>query len=226
MTTLSGFRTEVSSVLGLDTGASAELSLIDGWINEGVTDLLRRTQCKVLPATMTLTAGTSDYDISSLNLFQIINVYVTSGNVNYQLERATPAEIYFYRQGDSSTTSPVRRYAVEGGNWLMVYPTPSAADVLHVTYVPKPATLSVTSDTPSEIPNEYHKLVAFYALWRGADYDDDASSQMGDRYREWYETGLKEMRRVLEAKGGNRLARILVNRRRRQVVPHDPSTDA
>jgi hypothetical protein len=48
------------------------------------------------------------------------------------------------------------------------------------------------TDSPSmeafgAIPDEYHDAIVSYALWKAADYADDGSSQMGERYRLLYE---------------------------------------
>jgi len=221
LATLATFRTEVTAILGLDNTVAGDQTLVDSWLNEGVESVVLRTRCKVLPATITLTAGTSNYTLPTA-ILAILDIYVTSGSSDYGLERASPSEILLRRR-NSTNDSPPRLYAIDGANMLMVYPTPSAADTLHVTYTPRPATLASGSDTPSEIPSEWHKLVTFYALSRAADFDDDASSQMGERYRGLFEQGLAEMRRTLTVKGGRRLAPARVNPRKSRYPAH-PST--
>jgi hypothetical protein len=50
-------KAEVQAVIGLaDTGT--EDTLLQGWLNDGVIDVLLRTQCYVTDATMTETSGT------------------------------------------------------------------------------------------------------------------------------------------------------------------------
>ena len=226
MSTLAQFRTEISNVLGLTTGAGDDQDFIDARVNEGVAKVLTRTSCKVLPATMTLTAASANYTLST-SILSVIDVYLVGAATSEasQLARVTPAEMLGLRARNPIADSPVRRYAVDGGNLLMIYPTPTAADVIHLLYVPRPTTLASGTDTPSEVPAEWHDLVSYYALFRCADYDDDASSQMGDRYRALYEQGLLDMKKALNRFGGHRLAPAVVNRRRRVLVPHDPSAD-
>ena len=224
MSSLTNFRTEVAAILGLDNSASGDQPLMDIWINEGVADVLVKTRCKVSPFTMALTAGTADYTLST-SVLAIVDLYVAATNGdNFLPERVSPSEILRMRLAASSD-SPALSYAVAGSNLLMVYPTPSAADVLTGSYVPRPTTLSSGSDTPSEIPTEWHKLVVFYTCWRGADADDDTTSEQGERYRGLYEQGIRELRNAVAKKGGFRLAPAQVNPRRRRRVPHFNSAD-
>lgn len=223
MTDLAGFRTEVSSVLGLDnTASSDEQSLIDGWVNEAVTVICERSGCNATLGTMTFTANQNNYTLDT-DILSIIDGYVTSGTTDYELIRTTPAEIIRWRR-NSSPSGPSRYfYAVAGFSTMMVYPTPTSADTVTLLYVARPATLSASSDTPSEIPTEYHWLVTTYAKMRGGDYDEDQSSAQGQRYRQEFEEGLKMFKRALSLKGGHRLAPALVPPRRRRII-HDPST--
>lgn len=226
MSTLAQLRTEVSSILGLDnTASSAEQSLMDSWINEGVANVLVETHCKVLPFTMTLTAGEDDYTLST-DILALIDLFVDAASGDdFPVQRVTSSELLRMRMNASTAISPVMRYATSGSNLLMVYPTPSAADVLVGIYVPRPTTLSSASDTPSEVPAEYHRLIVQYACWRGADMDDDSSSEQGERYRGLYELGCGELRQAVKGKGGSRLAPARHNPRRRQLIPHNNSTD-
>lgn len=228
MSNLTNFRSEVAGVLGLDNSTSGDQTLMDVWINEGVADVLVRTHCKVSPFTMTLTSGEDDYTLST-SVLAILDLFVDSvSGDDMAISRVSPSEILLLRLNASAatSTSPVTRYAVAGSNLLMVYPTPSAADVLTGLYVPRPTTLSSGSDTPSEIPAEFHKLVSFYALWRGADMDDDQSSEQGEKYRALYEAGCAQLRQANSRKGGSRIAPGRVNmRRRRAMVPHSNSQD-
>jgi len=221
MATLTQFRAELAAVLGLDNNASGDQTYMDSFINEGVADVLLKTHCKAAPFTMALTAGQNNYTLST-DVLAIIELNVTSSS-DFTLERMTPAEILRLRR-NSNANSPSLSYAVSGADLLMLYPTPSSADTLTGIYVPRPATLASGSDTPSEIPAEWHKLVSFYALYRAADMDDDASSEMGERYRMLYDTGVREMRGAVYKHGG-KMAPIRLKARRRQFVPHDPSAD-
>lgn len=196
---------------------------MDEWINQAVTDVVLRTRCKVSSTTIAMSAGTKDYTLDTA-ILQILEAYITSSNQDYALERITVEEILRLRRTTASNTSPARYYALAGANLLMVWPTPSASDTITVYYVPRPATLSSGSDTPSEIPTEFHKLVEWYALAEAADYDDDGSSGVGAYYLQRYEKGIAEAKKAIARKGRTRLARNIPGRQTR-ITPAVPSQD-
>jgi len=52
--------------------------------------------------------------------------------------------------------------------------------------------MATDSDSPSMeafggIPDEYHDAIVTYAMWKLADYTDDATTQNGEYYRTLYE---------------------------------------
>ena len=190
-----------------------DTDLLDGWINDGVLDFMLQTGIKVAADTVSLSAGVGDYTLDT-DILAIREMVVTSAGDDYNLVQVTPHEIRRWRRGLSGTGSPVYRYAVEGANLLMVYPTPSSADVLTVYYVPRPATLASGSDVPSEIPAEFHKAVELYALGEAADADDDSSSAQGQRYRDGYALEVAKARRSKLTRGGSRLPVASLARRR------------
>lgn len=171
---------------------------------------------------MALTAGTGDYTLST-SIMQIKAVYLTASLTTYQLTQMTVQELLRLRMG-TTATGLVSRFAVSGSDLLLVWATPEAADSLTVYYVPRPVTLSAGSDTPSEIPAEFHKAIEFYALAEAADYDDDQSSSQGQRYRDRYLEEVRRYRRNVTLKAG-RMPAARVNPRRRNLIPHDPSMD-
>jgi hypothetical protein len=178
------------------------------WINQSVTDILLRTKAKVMSATMTTTANVSDYTLST----DILRMTYLKGSDGRILERVSEEEIHDRRHGTSTGTA--MRYALGGGNLLMLYPTPTSAETLTVYYCPRPATLSGASDTPSEIPAEFHDVVVWGALSRAADYDDDLGTGQGAGYTAQYEQGILRIKQYLSKKGGTRLPRASVGTRR------------
>lgn len=223
MATLTQFRSELAAVLGLTETTAGDQTMMDFYVNEGVSDVLLRTHCKVLPFEMSTTAGEGDYTLPA-GILVVIELEISTSSAQYVLDRMTPAEVLrLRRNNDGSDTS--RAYATSGANLLMLYPIPSGVDTITGLYVPRPTTLSGASDTPSEIPAEWHKAVSFYALARAADMDDDSTSEQGERYRGLYEQAIARMRYDIYVHGGTRMAPARLNPRRRYLVPHDPSTD-
>jgi hypothetical protein len=187
----------------LDTTASgADEVEIDRRVNEGATDFMLRTGIKVQQGNPTLTADEGDYTLDT-DILDIVDVYASSSSQDYRMERVGVPELLEMRRGASAMVGPARYYATAGANLLMVYPTPTGADELTVYFVPRPVTLSAGSDTPSEIPVEYHPAVEMYALWRLGSMRDDQTSSQGSRYKEEYEALVLRARRTVALMGGD-----------------------
>lgn len=213
MTTLAQFRTAVSAEVGLDNTASGDQPLIDNAVNEAVTDVVLRTRCRVRAATLALTIGTKDYTIDTAVLL-ILDAYLTMAGIDYPLERVGVDELLTWRRASVGNVSPAQMYAVAGSDLFMIYPTPATADTITFYYVPRPATLSVSSDTPSEVPAEFHPAVTLYADWQLASLADDNSSQNGAAYQARYEQEIRRIKRWVGLKGNNRLPRATIRRNR------------
>jgi hypothetical protein len=225
VSTFSELKSNVSNELGLDTAASgAEDVLLGRRLNQGVREVLLRTHCRVTTATTNLTANEDDYELPS-DVLAINNVLNADGRA---LDRVSVEEMHWLRRGDSATGGDVYKYAVDGANLLMIYPTPDTADTLTLYYVPKPTEMSAAGNDPSVttyggIPVEFHEAIEMYALWRMASYDDDGSSQMGQVYRAQFDQGIREARKFIRNRGGRKLGPARIGRRTR--VPHSPSAD-
>ena len=216
MADLNGFRLSVSSKLGLDNTVAGDQTLIDQWINEGVADVLVRSRVKIAVGTMTLTAQSGDY-VFPTGILAIEDVYLTSGGTQYSMNRVSPIELLDMRR-NSVAVSPSQFYALNGSSLLMLYPTPdNSVDQITIYYVARPVTLSAGTDTPSDIPTEFHKAVEYYALSQAADYSDDSMSQDGARYTAMYETVLKTLKKAALQKGGRRLSPAVVGHKRRRA---------
>lgn len=213
--TLDDFRTVISAKMGMDNTVAGDQGLIDRWVNDGVIDVLVRTRVQVWAGSMPVTTGGTDYAIPT-SIMAIEDMTITSGGSTYSLERVSPAEILDMRR-NSAQSSPSRFYAVNGSQMLMLYPTPdNSVDTITVYYVPRPATLSAGSDTPSDIPAEFHKAIEYYALAQAADITDDSGSQDGSRYQQQYEAMLKTVKKAVWLKGGRRLSPAVVGHSRRR----------
>lgn len=64
--TLDDYRTSAQDTLGLDaqTASSADQTMVDRWVNEGVEEVVSRTMCQQRTSTLTLTSGTSEYALA------------------------------------------------------------------------------------------------------------------------------------------------------------------
>ncbi|MBI3936417.1 MAG: hypothetical protein HY323_05525 [Betaproteobacteria bacterium] len=234
MATLALLRSRVSKKIGLDeTAAGAEEVLLDSWLNEAVEQVLLRSRCFVKKATITLTKDVNEYELDTVLSGGTLSVLKLINSDSVPLERVSPEEMADLRRSTASGTQ-AWKYALDGANLLMIWPTPTAAGTLTVYHVPRPTAMTTGANDPSTatyggIPAEFHKLLEFYGLWQAADFDDDASSQVGTLYRAAFDRGLAEMRRALRQRGGRKLgpARLVSSKRRwlasdpSQTVPFD-----
>lgn len=223
-TTLAQYRTRIASKLGLDNSTSGDQALIDSWLNEAYEEIQLEVHGKVSSGTQALTSGQSDYTLDTA-ILAILKIYNSASSTSYLMERVPLGDLIDMRRaGTTAGLPPARFYAIES-NLLSVYPTPGSGETLTYYYVPRPTAMSASSDTPSDLPSEYHKALEWYALREGADYDDDQSSYLGRYYDQKYQEFLTKIKRWRVAKGGSRLPRATLTRDRTQYLPHDRSQD-
>lgn len=135
---------------------------------------------------MSETDGSGDYTLDSA-IMDVKSWSFAGSSLTVVPERVAVDEILRRRAWDLNGTNPSSCYALAGSNLLMVWPTPGDDDVITVYYVPRPVLLTADSDTPTEIPAEFHPAVEQYALWKLASMTDDSSSSNGETYRVQYE---------------------------------------
>jgi len=163
----------VQATLGLeDITPLDETVLVKQQINLGVIDLLSRTRCTVRCVDIHTLAGVNEYTLDHAILSLV--------DINDGLRRV-PRD---------STWSP--SFTLIRSDILRIQPTPDVNGELQVWAVKRPQPMSADNDSPGAesfgaIPDEYQDAIISYALWKCADYSDDATSQMGERYRVNYE---------------------------------------
>jgi hypothetical protein len=209
----------VAGKIGLDNTVAGDQTFIDQWLNEAYEEVLHRTRCKV--ASQDVTPNAADYSLGT-TILQILKLYTTSSGQSYEVTRVSVDDLIDMRRANASP--PTRYYALVGADKVLFYPTPAATDTFTMYYVARPAALSASGDSPSDIPSEFHKLLEFYALAEGADYDDDQSSAQGQRYRDLYEQGISGLRAYMKKKGGTKAPGFRIGRRT-PVRPTVPSED-
>lgn len=204
---------------------AADRNKVKDWINQAYTDVCIETQASITAATMALTANQAEYTLPSAPV-RITDIFVTpvSGTRYGPLDAVSLAQILQWRNasdGTNASTGTVQCYCRRGLNLLEVWPTPSAADVLTVYYVERPAPLSADTDIP-ELPEPYAtKTLEYGALAEAADFKRDPSE---DKYRALYQDWMRRLQAHLNMAGGGVAKQIPVypgvNRR-----PHDNSMD-
>lgn len=209
MATLTQFRASVAAKVGVID----DQDILDAWINEGCVDFLLQTRVKVKSGTVTLTAGEPDFEIDT-DILLMEDAYIVGADQNYPMTPVGVHDILEMRQTLVAVGTGPLFYAMAGSNLMMLHPTPTAAVQLRIYYVPRPVVLAVGSDTPSEIPAEFHKAVEWYAAAEAADADDDQSSAQGQRYRDEYEKWIGKARKYRNLMGNSRLPAARLARRR------------
>ena len=229
-TTLTQLHTNAAKILGLDseTASSGDQVLVTFYANEAVRQVLIETKCRVTSQSLTPGAN-ADYTLAA-SVLEIVDWTTTASGDIYPLERASVAEILRLRRATATTGTPTRFYALAGHDTVMFYPTPAAADTFTTYYIPLPTEMTTgandfSTNTYGGIPVSLYPCVENYVLWKCADADDDASSEMGQRYRALYREAIVNARRHLSRRGGYRPAPARVNPRRRLLVPHSNSAD-
>ena len=207
--TFGEMKTQVMSTLGLqDLEDYDEGVFVERDLNRGVIDLLSRTRCVVRCVHLRTQAGVDTYtlDHAILSLVEV-------GDSDYRARRDEwprgnslyPPELW--RNGFTLIRSDVLRI-----------PAPQEDGEIDVWAVMRPTKMTAPEQSPGEeqygaIPEEFQDAIVLYALWKGADYADDATAQMGDRYRIQYEgqdtrSGrLREIRLMVNKRGTARAPR-------------------
>lgn len=199
--------TRVGQKLSFDlSSGSEELTLLRDLANEGVVEVLINTRCHVDLGELTLTSGVKDYRLDA-SVLAILNRTIES---SYSpLNVVGMDDMLDFRRG-GSVASPARFLAAEG-DFLAVYPTPTASEVIRFVYVAKPTPMTDDAHDPSNatyggIPSEYHRAIEYFMLWQGAEYDDKAAPQRPSDIRALFEAECRLVRKRHRAKSGRGLA--------------------
>lgn len=226
---LATFRTRVARVSGLSTSDAGDLALLDGWANESVVQFLRETKINVRRASLNATANEAVYTLDDDILAMQALWYAPAADAQSALLQArVPEDIINMQLLAVDTTNP-RYYALAGANTILLHPAPaSSADLLHILYVPRPAAMSTTADSPSAtanggIPEEYHDILEAYAKWKACEAEDHRMSQFGNVFKEEWNLGIARVRGEMKRKAGVVIAPVRVGRPR--GLPASPGVD-
>jgi hypothetical protein len=164
---------QVVQWLGLqDISDYNETLLVPQLLQQGTIDLLTRTRCTVRCVQLRVHANVEDYLLDQA----ILALVDVEDGARRRARR------------DESTYG----FVLIRSDVLRIEPTPSEDGTVRVWAVMLPQAMAADADSPGDeafgaIPEECHDAIVTYALWKGADYSDDAGSQQGERYRVMYE---------------------------------------
>lgn len=224
MATLETLRRTVGRKSGMDYGtAGTDRDLIDSWCNEGVREVLLRTHCFTSVTTITTAADDWQYELAAATM--AIKQIWRDGETSPMI-RVTPEEIIEFRRANAGTNVSSLRWALEGANLLLLWPTPSSIYTIDVIHVPKPTEMTATTHDPSSatyggIPVEYHKAIELWALANASDHEHEGRTQQGLNYLSQFESYIRTILRSVNRKGGSP-ARARIGRR--PIVSFDNDT--
>lgn len=228
MANLEKLRRVVGGKIGLDyQNPGDERDLIDEWCSQGVRDVMLRTHCYVATSVLSTTADEWQYDLA----YAVMAIkYLWRDGSTEKMIRVDSEQIVEMRESaNQDVPGTVIQWAMLGGNQVLVWPTPTEEYQMNIIYVPRPTELSFDTHDPQDptyggVPIEYHKAIEYFALAEAADYDDDAGTAQGDRYKALYEAEIRRVKTSLDGKSG-RMKWWSLSDKPRISVSSDPSVD-
>lgn len=149
--------------------------------------------------TGTFTASQAQQFTAVTDVKQVLSIINTTQG--YSLDPARPETIYKkyvnYLTVPGSPMfyyTPVVNAAAPMGKQIHVYPNPIAADAAQMRYIYVPTLLTTGTDVPV-VPERFHRILTFGALWQAYRLEDDPQS--GDEYETMFEEGLQMARNDL-----------------------------
>lgn len=149
--------------------------------------------------TTTFTASQAQQFTATTDVKQVLSLINTTKG--YPLDPARPEVIYkdYVANLTQAGTpfyyyTPVVNTAAPMGKQVHVYPQPSSADAVQMRYIYIPALLTAGTDVPV-IPERFHRILVFGALWQAYRLEDDPQS--GDEYETMFEEGIQQARNDL-----------------------------
>lgn len=147
---------------------------LDTLANDGVLDIIRRTQCLWNYVDQTVTASTQKYAVPSDSLKTLAVYYGGTGNWD-KLPCVTMD--YLANEVDDewqNNTGTICAYFEAEGNQIGLYKIPTSneagTDYLRIYYVEQPDSLSTDSDIPFNGKTNlypYHDLIILFLMYKG-----------------------------------------------------------
>lgn len=200
----------VSDKTGLsDATGTADRTFLTRVANRSVREVLLDARPYVVAGTITLTAGTTEYQLETAlgqNLLSLEG-YVQTSDAVRSLTVVTEQELLERRQV-SPSGGPARRFTLVGNNLLIVDPEPGAGETWTVYYVPYPTEMSSGSHDPSNttyggIPAEFHRAIECYML--AETYERLHDQEAAVLWRQKYDEEIVRTRKRLRRRAGRRL---------------------
>lgn len=149
--------------------------------------------------TSTFTASQAQQFTAITDIKQVLSLINTTQGYALDPERASTV----YKDNVATLTvpgtptwyyTPVNNAAAPMGKQVHVYPQPAAADAVQLRYIYIPTLLTAGGDIPV-VPERFHRILVFGALWQAYRLEDDPQS--GDEYETMFEEGIQMARNDL-----------------------------
>ena len=215
-------------VEGVNASDATEITSL---VNQAYLEVVARTRPLITSVAITLTAGVSDYTLSSApfsltDIQAIRNFVITDAGTgqSYLLEQCSPEFMALIRQTQVTAGGQMTFWSVNGLNQVSFFPPPAATQVAcTLTYQQRPALLALSTDVPIGIPVEFHDLIVQLAISKAIRIYSPAmagSQNAHDRARVAFNEMLADYRRYLNHRSGAWLARATVKGSRRNTALH------
>lgn len=215
MTTLGELKRQVFSVLRDPQGQFILDENVQDWLNEAQVDLNARLRLIQdgfdsvwVEGNTSVTVPTDYVELIQLRIGDDAVAMVDKQNFDSWVEAGIEAQ------------QPLGWYhAIEGVEYIRIWPTPATDTTFSMNYVRQPAELDDPNDEP-EIPRQLHtKMVQYgraHGMWQMGEMEH------GDRYMQLYESGLPapDTARVRKFGGGLSVKRDFTNWDREPGISH------
>lgn len=171
--TYAELRTYVRDRLSISSSDTAKTTQINTAIQQARYRLCAEFRLKKTTTTLDFTADTETVTLPS-DVTEILAITTS----DYILQPITEQEFAELTAGSGGP----QVYVVDGSSTtIRIRPTPDTTAVAAATiyYVQRPTALSADGDSPSEMPTEYHDLIAEEAIARIAMSEEDAELSRG-----------------------------------------------
>lgn len=202
---------------------------VQSLINQTYLEMSALLRPNVVESTQTLTINDGDYSLvtdwllTDVQAIRHIRIVDSTSAQNYLLEQVSTEQMLMRRQTQSTSGGQMNWYAMDGLDTIHFYPAPSSTTTqMTITYVARPALMSVNTDVPVGIPVEFHDVIVLGAIARAVRiWNPSYAADYHDRYRE----GIREYRQWLNRYGGVWRPKAVVKGSRTNTAFHDNSTD-
>ena len=145
------------------------------WVNAAQRELNARNEILRGVGSTDLTAGVTEYDISSIDMLKIHSLYVNGKPIEHRSFQA--AEEYIISQDPNRVSTGEPRVWWKWGNTLGFWPKPDASvtDGIKIYFISAPNNIDDINGT-LEIPDDYYNRVIEYVMAQAYELDEDSDS--------------------------------------------------